>query len=397
VRILFITLESPFDADRGARVRDRELIRRVAEEHDVGVLPVLGTGQRIGDDSDLAGRCEVLAPVTVDQRAAAAALRLPRHVRSRRPLASLPYVTDALIDRVEMLGAGAGWDVVQVEHSLLAPCVDVLDSGCAKVLSLHNLGLDQYMSMARNARSLPEGAALRLKAGLQARLERSYLPRFDRVVVVSERDRRLLAEWAPGLRTSVVPNGIDPSAQRPPEGPGRPGRLLFVGNLAYPPNAQAVIEFCRRDLPLVLERCPGAKLVVVGPDAPRAVRALSGEAVEVVGRVADLGPWYGQARLVVVPLRAGGGTRLKVLEAMAYGRCVVSTPFGVEGLAVRPGREVLLAPPGRAFADRVAEALLDGGLCAAVAARGRRFVERHHDWNTAAGRLLSLYAETRAA
>lgn len=392
MRILFLTYGAPGTPDRGASVRDRELILRVAKRHDVSVLPVLKSAQREPPDGALNVSCEVLPAVVVDERRVAVARRAARHVWCRRPLAALPWITDELLQRVSGATRDRDFDIVQIEHSLLAPCLEAVSRRCHSVLSLHNVGTFQYRSMGLTAGSAHERALLNLKAWLLRQLESSYAPRFDGVVVVSEDERQLLGRISPGVPATVVPNGVDLAAQRALADDGQPGTLLFVGNLEYAPNAEAVVEFCTTTLRTLRARIPEARLLVVGPGAPASVRALAGEGVEVLGRVDRLEECYRCAQIVVVPLRAGGGTRLKALEAMAFGRCVVSTPFGVKGLQVTDGREVLLAEPGAPFARRVEQALCSAELRSTVGKRGRQFVEREHSWDTCADRLLGLYA-----
>jgi glycosyltransferase involved in cell wall biosynthesis len=392
VRILFLTYGAPGTPDRGANVRDRELILRVAERHRVSVLAVLKSAQRDPPEEALSTNCEVLPPVVVDERRVAAARRAARHVWRRRPLAALPWITDELLQRVRAATRERDFDIVQVEHSLLAPCLEAVPRRCHSVLSLHNVGTFQFRSMALVAESVRERALFSLKACLLRRLESSYAPRFDGVVVVSEDERKLLRRISPGVSATVVPNGVDLAAHSPLADDGQPGTLLFVGNLEYAPNAEAVVEFCTTTLPHLRARIPEARLLVVGVGAPASVRALAGEGVEVLGRVDRLEQCYRRAQVVVVPLRAGGGTRLKALEAMAFGRCVVSTPFGVHGLQVTDGREVLLAEPAAPFARRIEQALCSAELRSRVGKRGRQFVEREHGWDACADRLLGLYA-----
>jgi glycosyltransferase involved in cell wall biosynthesis len=267
----------------------------------------------------------------------------------------------------------------------------VIPAGTRTVLSLHNVGYHQYRSMAAAASTLPQRMLLRAQAALLGRLERAYLARCDGIVVVSELDRRRLAALATLPMVVVVPNGVD-AARRPAlAAEGEPGALLFVGNLAYPPNADAVIDFCRSSLPRLSEHVSAVRLMIVGDRPPPAVRRLAGDHVEVLGGVEDVVPWYRRTQLAIVPLRAGGGTRHKVLEAMALGRCVVSTPLGVEGIDVADEREVLLAAPGVPFARQVERALGDPELRRGVAARARAFVEREHDWERSAEHLVALY------
>jgi glycosyltransferase involved in cell wall biosynthesis len=334
----------------------------------------------------------VLAPIVVDSGLRATTRRAPRHIFKRRKLASLRWVGDELLDRLSAVLGDGDYDVVQLEHTLLAPCLERIPPKSRSVLSLHNVSTYQHLSMAKAAKSARTRAMLLAEAWLQRQIESSYVPRFDQVVVVSEDERRLVRRLAPNASVTVVPQGVDLVTRRPLPDDGVPGTLLFVGNLEYPPNADAVVEFCRQTLPLVRERIPEVNLVVVGPGAPREVRALNSDKVEIVGRVERLEPSYARSQVVVVPLRAGGGSRLKVLEAMAFGRCVVSTPFGVTGLAVIDGREVLLGEPGASLARQLERALLDSPLRCQVAERGRRFVEREHSWDASAERLLAAYS-----
>jgi glycosyltransferase involved in cell wall biosynthesis len=389
VRILFVTLGSPLSPVLGAQIRDHELIRRVARHHEVGVLSVLWPGQELGACAELERTCELLEPVRLGA-GSGRGRRLARHLSRRLPLATLGFLEGEVLERLHVAARARPYDIVQLEHSFLAPCLAALPRRARTVLSLHNIGHWQYRSMAAAERNLPRRALLGAQAGMIRRLERTHLPCFDAIAVVSELDRRRLA----GLSTApvvVVPNGIDAARQQPLAGDGEPGTLLFVGNLAYAPNADAVIDFCRRALPLLVERVPDVRLLIVGDRPPAAVRRLAGAHVEVVGLVEDVAACYERARLAIVPLRAGGGTRYKVLEAMALGRCVVSTPFGVEGIEVADGREVLLASPGAPFARRVEQALGDPVLRRGLIERGRAFVEREHDWGLSAARLLALY------
>jgi glycosyltransferase involved in cell wall biosynthesis/GT2 family glycosyltransferase len=397
LRVLFLTLGSPLSPDRGPQIRDHELIMRVAARHEVTVLPVLEPGQALGSDPKLGDRCEVLAPAIIDGSAAPSARRAVRHLWRGRPLASLPYIDGALVARLASIAGSGRFDLVQLEHSFLAPCADVLPGSCRKVLSLHNIGHCQYLSIARATCSPSTRAILRAKAHFIRSLERAYIPRFDGVVVVSEADRQRLAQLGPAPPVAVVRNGVDLERLQPIAGDGIPGMLLFVGNLAYAPNADAVVEFCRTMLPALRERIPGVRLLVVGDRPPPRVLELADGSVEIVGCVEDLRPWYERSQAAVVPLRAGGGTRLKVLEAMALGRCVISTPAGAEGIELAHGDEALIAEPGSEFVDQVEDALSDPALRDRVTRRARAFVEREHGWEAAAASLLELYERLRPA
>ena len=388
MKTLFVTLGSPCPPERGARVRDFQLIRRIAATGETALLALVEDEPA---ERATAGMRDVCTRVD------AVVLRAgdPWTPRAPRPwpLAGRPFLSLAAVSRLRELVDARDPDVVQIEHSLLAPYVSALDpAGRARtVLSMHNVGFRQYATMSRTAASLRERWGFALKAALLARMERRLLPRFDAVVVVSEEERRLLRGIAPGIDPAIVPNGIDTTACRLLE-PDPRGGLLFVGNLSYRPNVDAIVHFCAETLPILHRSHPELDVTITGPEPPEEVRRLGRlPHVEVTGRVDDLEPIYRRARLCIAPLRAGGGTRLKILEAMAYGRPVVSTRFGCEGLDVENGREVLLADRPEDFARAIVGALDNPVLCEGLRTRARALVERNYDWQQSAERLQTLH------
>lgn len=251
----------------------------------------------------------------------------------------------------------------------------------------HNV---EHDILARAASAAPERwrrLHFRAQAALTRREERAHLRKFDIVCATSPRDRAVLNRTAPGIRVELLPNGIDlqkyarPSARR-----GEEGLLLFSGLMSYYPNVHAVLRLARRILPLVRARVPHARLVVAGADPPSVIRALAGEGVDVTGRVADIRPYYARAHALVVPLAIGGGTRVKVLEAMAMGVPVVSTELGCEGLDVVAGRSVLIANSDVEIADAIVRVLLIPALSDSLVRAGRE-VARTYDWRLIGRRL----------
>jgi glycosyltransferase involved in cell wall biosynthesis len=236
-----------------------------------------------------------------------------------------------------------------------------------------------------------------LKAALMRGWEARHAARFDRCLVVSEVEAQRLHAVAAGAAVSVVPNGVDTAALRPLPEAAVGKRLIFVGHLRYPPNVDAVRFLSRHILPALRAHIPEARLTVVGEGAPRVLREFSGrDDMDLVGRASSPLPYYQDAQVAVVPLRAGGGTRLKILEAMALGRPVVSTTLGCEGLAVENCKHLLVANDAEGFAAAVARLLTDRGLAARLIREARTLVERDYDWTGIAERLLCVYDELLA-
>jgi glycosyltransferase involved in cell wall biosynthesis len=389
---MFVTLGAAWPIDRGARVRDFELVRRVAGEHEVTFVTLVPRTERPAPLDAFARFCTRVEAIQLPGSSLASPLRTAAGLARRVPAAALPTFTPTAFARIGELAREQKVDLVQFEHSLLAPYVDAVPKECRRVLSLHNVGFAQYERMRRAAGNPLEALGYLGKRVALRRLELSYAARFDELIAVSQNERATLLAAIPGLPVTVIENGVDTVRLQPLPPAASGDRILFVGNLAYRPNVRAVVDFSTTILPLIRTQRPGTSFEIVGPDPPRAVLQLARPgSVEVTGPVAELEPHYRRAALTVVPLRAGGGTRLKILESMALGRCVVSTPEGCEGLGFTDGRELLVADGAGEFARKTLSLLESQERRLSIAATARCAVEGSYDWDALAGRLVDLY------
>lgn len=395
VRVLLLTYGVPWPLNSGARIRDFNLLRALAGAAEITLCCFAQDDIEIPDLARLQALCRevrVFCPGgrSLWRRAAAFAKGLANGV----PLAMCPFFDPAFSAELRSIARRESTQVFQIEHSLLAGYVIAAPEGCRTVLSLHNVCSAQYASMARLDIGCRRRAGFWIKAWLLARSEARYRARFDHSIAVSSTDADLLRRQNPALPVSVVENGVDCARLQPLAEAPAGNDLLFTGVLGYPPNADAVRFFCREILPLVRREIPDARLLVAGQSPPPDVRALADwDSVELLADVADIVPCYQRARLSVVPLRAGGGTRLKILESMALGRAVVSTAIGCEGIDVRHGRDILIADDAESFAACVVSLLRDPETRAALSARARRTVETGYDWPLLAARQLAVYSE----
>ena len=209
--------------------------------------------------------------------------------------------------------------------------------------------------------------------------------------LTSSRDEDFVRRVLPGARTAVVPNAVDLQRFAPTAGGADRGSLLFFGEIGYYPNTDALHFFLRDVLPRLRRSHPSIRLVIVGPSVPKAIQRYASADVIVTGAVADVRPYLEAARAVIVPLRVGGGTRLKILEAMAMAKPVISTRLGAEGLGVTGGRDILLADDPASFADQVRRVLDDADLATQLGSAARRMVETEYDWKTSVRKLEDLY------
>lgn len=211
-------------------------------------------------------------------------------------------------------------------------------------------------------------------------MEKRLLPRFDKIFVASEIEAKEVRACADGIRVHVLPNIAPPRPTLPPSGASKPATLLFVGTLSYFPNEDAVRFFCREIFPRLRERMGNhVRFRIVGFGCPPSLRPLGDEpGVSLDGFQEDLLLCYTEAAAIVVPLRAGTGTRLKILEAFCYGRPVVSTSIGAEGLAVTHGENILLADDPAQFADACFDLLHQPDLAARLVEGGHRLQQSHY-------------------
>ena len=416
MKILFITFGLPFPPNSGARIRDFNLISRVAVQHEVSVLSLL---ESVGEKQHMQAMrtyCRHVDGIVADRGWMGTMGAAVSSLWRGQPVATAPYYYPQLAGLIRQLTQKHDFDIVQIEHSFLAPYREDLapEFRGACVLSLHNIGVDQYRSMLDMSAGLARIPAW-IKWLLMRGWEKRAARHFDLSIAVSEQDRRRLEiledKLSPGhvkqpdLRIGLVENGVDCARFLPlPEpwredcatGPENGGELIFVGTMGYLPNRDGVESFCRDILPIVRRRRPACRLTIVGSGGREFLSHLAQPGlVEITDRVENVTPFYQRAQVAVVPLRSGGGSRLKILEAMALGRPVVSTRLGCEGLALEDGKDVLIADDPELFARKILDLLADREHWRSLVHSARQTVAGRYDWNLIAQHLMSAYAAIR--
>lgn len=394
LKILFLTYGVPWPPDSGGRIRDFNLLRSLAPHAEIVLCCFAKDESEIPDLSALRSLCREVRIYRPGRRSLwEHAGAIAKALWAGRPLATHPFYYAEFASELLAVARREAVEIFQIEHSFLAGYGDAVPENCRPVLSFHNVGSVQYARMARLDTGLRRRAGFLLKALLMRRWEARYAGRFSRCITVSSADAAVLRRANPSLSVSVVENGVDCLKFRMLSEAPSGNDVLFAGVLGYPPNTDAVRFFCQRILPLVRREVPDARLLIAGKSPPPEVRSLAASgAALVLPDVADIIPCYQRVRLAVVPLRAGGGTRLKILEAMALGRAVVSTSIGCEGLSVAHGRDILIADHPGDFAACVVSLLRDAASRAELAARARHTVESNYDWRIPAAKLLEVYS-----
>ena len=294
----------------------------------------------------------------------------------------------------EML-AGEDYDVVQIEFVHMAPFRLSYHSnnGPLFVLDEHNVEYDILRRTAKASMGLPRTVYNAVNWRKLAREERLAWRRFDGVALTSARDQQLLHADFPACRTAVIPNGVDVDEFSKSTGSVDADSLVFFGAINYFPNADGVMYFVDEVFPTVRQRRPHASFRVIGPGASPEILQRQHNGVEIVGMVDDVNPHIDRAAVVVVPLRIGGGTRLKIVEALSKGKPVVSTRLGAEGLDVVDGEHLLLADEPREFANQVERVLADSDLARRLGEAGRTLMEDRYSWGSITQQLEQFYDE----
>lgn len=403
-RILFLTPYLPYPPDFGGAARIFHLIREVRAAEGGGgyetvtlTLADPATERRTLSEAEAALGRIVAVPVPLTARRPPDAAKRRAQLRSLlspRSFQDAFYRHPAAQRALQRIIREEHIDLVQFEFSQMGRYR--VPAGIPTVLDVHNIEHDVLRQVAAGG---PVSHRLfnYTEAWKFGREERDAWCRASRCLATSAADAAAI-EMATGRPAEIVPNGVD--LARFPRLPASPATgadspcLVFVGALRYRPNAEAARWAAGTILPRVRERLPGATLALVGADPPPEVVALGGlPGVTVSGTVPDVRPWVERADIVVVPLRSGGGTRLKILEAFALGRPVVSTPIGAAGLEVRDSEHLLLADDPEQFAAAVARLTADATLRERLVERAYALVRERYQWSAIAKRLLEVYAD----
>jgi len=340
--------------------------------------------------------------------------RLRDMLTTRQPDMALRLASELYTRRLADWLARESFDIVQIGGIEMAPYLDVIEAAHPfpspsptrrrepahprPLVVFDNLNCEYLLQQRAFLTDLRApvrwpGAAYSLVQWRRLRrYEAQVCRRADHVLAVSEADAAALRKLVPGLEVTVVPNGVETQAYTPAPPHPRTFTLVFTGTMDFRPNVDAVLWFARKVLPRVRAQMPEVHFFVVGQRPHRRLRALRGDpAVTLTGWVEDTRPYIAQAAVYVAPLRMGGGTRLKLLEAMAMGKPVVATRLGAEGYPVTHGRELLLADTPADFAAAVVALLRTPGRCAELGRAARAFVEQQYDWQVIVPRVEAIY------
>ncbi len=387
MKILWVKSGDLLPLDAGGKIRSYHLLKQLARKHDVTLF--LYYGERSQDTHKELER--------EFGRVICCRLRLPkpgslgdvigyvRNLFSLRPYSVGKYARRDVLRTLRQLVCTETFDILVCDYAQTADVIP-WDIPCPKVIFTHNVEAQiwrRHYQVSSNA--LWKAVSWR-EYWAMARMERCALKRAHRILTVSETDRDFFAEFVDRDKIAAIPTGVDENYFRPGPESEQSCALVFTGSMDWSPNEDAILYFAEQILPRIRSRVPEASLWVVGRKPSPRLYALAqiDTNIHVTGRVDDIRPYLSKAAVYVVPLRIGGGTRIKIFEAMAAGKAVVSTSIGAEGLPVTHMENIVIADEPEEFALRVVTLLKDVTFRRDVGLAARKLVEQEYTWTAAA-------------
>lgn len=391
MNILFLAPRMPMPADTGGKIRTLNILKQLALEFKVHMVCFsfeVNDSDYIPEFEKL-GVTVTLVPMTETWFFQ----KIYWFLFHGLPISMVKYHTRSMQKAILTLIKTRTIGAVHVDHLHMAHYLKCFN-GVPCMLDEHNVEYKILQRCAQVERLWFKKIAYQEQSRKMNAFEARMAEQFSSVFTCSTDDRILLNKITNGLvPIYVVPNGVDTQFFQPSSNGPLENAMVFTGSMDWLPNDDAITYFCQEILPLIWERDPGIKMYVVGKSPSAAVKELAAKdkRVIVTGRVDDVRPFIAKSKVFVVPLRVGGGTRLKILEAMAMGKAVVSTSIGAEGIMYTSEKNIRLADTPEDFAQKTVETINDPNKVKALGKHGHDLVLEQYDWNVVGRQLRHFY------
>lgn len=385
MKILYVCHRFPFPPKRGGKIRPFNMIRHLSGQgHQVTVCSLARSDDEAAEGEGIAPHCERYF-----------AGRVSNPVQALRMVARLPVATPSsmgffyspeLAARIRQLLRDERWDLIFVHCSSVAQYVEHVRD-VPKILDFGDMDSQKWLEYA-HYKPFPLSLGYRLEGGKMLAAEKRLARRFDLCTATTRAEWETLDGYATGVASDWFPNGVDSAFFSPDGGDYDPDTISFIGRMDYYPNQECMFRFCRDTWPRLRERRPSMKLVIVGADPSPAVRRLAElPGVTVTGSVPDVRPYVRRSAAMVAPLAIARGTQNKILEAMAMGVPVVTSPVAAGGVDAEAAKHFLVADSPEAYSEAILRIASDPSERARLAAAGRERMLSHHHWPHSMARL----------
>jgi len=387
MHILFLSQVLPYPLDAGPKMRSYYVLRYLAQNHSVTLLTFVRETDSPSSVAHLADFCDAVHTVSMQRTRWRDLKFLGQSLVTRNPFLIIRDQIPAMTDKIGQLVRANTFDVIHADQLWMAQYALMARQNSAPCSP--KLILDQHNAVYLIPQRLAESSSNPLKklflnreASLLAKYEVNVCQSFDQVVWVTAEDRCALASLSKTIASdpaceTVIPICAAPTQTQPIGRDLNGRRITFLGGLHWPPNAQGILWFAHKVFPQIRAQIPEALLTVIGKDPPA---GLAGDGVEITGYVTDLTPYLTETAAFIVPLHAGGGMRVKILDAWSWGLPIVSTTIGAEGIDVEPGHDILIADSPTDFARTIIRIMKDPDVAQLLGQNGRRTVVEKYDW-----------------
>ena len=401
MKILFLSPTVPFPLTDGGRIRVFNLLKQIAEKSDITLLALetqptdeegVAELQQLGVQVHLVPNAPTLPRVSIDTFLKAFLRTLINAFHRQQPITVSRYDLPTYRQRFKELLATEDYDLVHYEMFHTAQFHTETD--LPGVLSQQNVDSEIWRRLCSETANPFYKFVYWTQQRAFQRYERVLSPKFDVVTCTSDIDALVFQQHCAEDAIAIIPNGVDVTHFQPDFTTESPAHLIYIGSMDWYPNEDAVAFFADEILPSIQSEVSDVRFSIVGGNPSARVEKLAErDSVIVTGRVPEIKPYFAEATVFVVPLRIGSGTRLKILEALAMGKAIVSTSVGAEGLDLKDGEEIFIADEPKPFAEAVTRLLTDPALRRRIGENGRARVEKDYDWRSIGEKLHRLYTE----
>jgi len=383
MHILFLSQVLPYPLDAGPKMRSYFVLRHLAQRHKVTLLTFVRDTDRPEYIEHLAQFCYEVHTVRMQRNRLKDMRFLIQSIVTGQPFLILRDRVPAMVAKIESLLKEGAFDAVHADQLWMAQYAQEAKNyrpDLRLILDQHNAVFLIPKRLANGESNIAKQWFFNLESSRLRRYETAVCNQFDRVVWVTDEDRQVVAPKPTGSKQStVIPICVAPTSNGTVPIMDGTSRITFLGGLHWPPNTQGILWFFKEIYPLVKSRIPDAVLTVIGKNPPP---ELMGDGVQVTGYVPDLEPYLKESSVFIVPLLAGGGMRVKILDAWNWGIPIVSTTIGAEGIAAVDQENILIADTPQAFAQATIRLLQERDLANKLVKNGRHTLKTQYDWQT---------------
>ncbi|MDD5008081.1 MAG: glycosyltransferase family 4 protein [Syntrophorhabdaceae bacterium] len=392
MNILIISQVFPYPPhSSGAKLKLYYLMKSLAERNKIYLVSFYEADSELEGIGEVGKYCEATYPFRRSDRRDDSAFPLIRKIFGRFPAESHSYLDEAMIRKIGEVIREHKIDMVHCELIYMAQYAEYIPEKVPKIISINDVNWLLWKDMYEREKRPAEKIRNFVHYLRTRNFELKYYKKFDKCIVVSQRDRKELLPYMPDQDIAVIPNGVDRDLFVPSENRQDPPGLVFTGVMSYRPNIDAMQYFCKDIFPIIKREAPGVKLYIVGMDPAPEVESMGSDDIVVTGFVKDITEYATKASVYVAPLRMGSGIKNKVLEAMAMGLPIVASRSGIDAIDGTAGEDFLVADDPAGFAGAVVALLKDKGKRAELGKNARRTIENKYGWQQIAHKYEEMY------